>query len=102
MKRRWHSNQRSRISGVDLLIEDGTKVPGDLRLMVRGSDGMWRAVDMALAFYLVDFFTENEDNIRLHRGHWRQNGQRYFLSKCIQAIRLGWRNVADEIERQRA
>jgi hypothetical protein len=90
------------ISGIDLMIEEGTKAPGDLRVLARGSDGQWRPVHMALALYLVDFFTENEEHLRTHRGHWRQNGDTYFLRKCIQAVRHGWRSVAEEIRRQRA
>jgi len=56
---------------------------------------------MEMAFFLVDFFTENEQARRQHMGHWVQNGDRYFLSKCIEAVRHGWRKAADELKRQR-
>lgn len=89
------------ISGIDLRISQGSKSPDDLRCDARGSDGQWRPVHMALGLFLVDFFTENEEHLREHRGHWRQNGDTYFLRKCVMAVREGWRAVAEEIERQR-
>jgi hypothetical protein len=89
------------IDGIDLTTSQGDKFPGDLKLRVRGSDGQWRDVHMALALYLVDFFTENERERRPHMGYWTQNGDTYFVRECIAAVRDGWRSVAERIERQR-
>ena len=86
--------------GIDLRIVKGKKSPDDLRIDLR--DGpLWRPIPMAVAFVLVDFFTENERELRRYRGHWVQNGDRYFLSKCIDAVRHGWRHVVEELNRHR-
>ena len=90
----------STVSGIDLRITRGSKAPGDLRLESLTVEG-WRPVEMALAFYTVDFFTENEDYLRQFRPFWKQNGQRYFLNECVAAVRDGWEPTAARIERQR-
>jgi len=56
---------------------------------------------MELAFALIDFFAENEDHLRGQRSYWKQNGQRYFISACINAVRHGWRGESARLERQR-
>lgn len=89
------------VSGIDLRISQGAKAPDDLRCDAR-IGGRWIPLKMELVFFLVDFFSENEQALAAHRSWWRQNGDRYFLSKCIDAVRRGWRAVAAEIEEQRA
>lgn len=98
--RRWKPDRMYNVSGIDLRIAEGIKSPEDLRLEVLTSDG-WRPVDMALPFFMVDFFTENERYLNPYRGHWRANGDSYFMRKCIEAWKKGWRVPTDEIERQR-
>jgi hypothetical protein len=88
------------VQGIDLRITEGTKAPGDLRLEAR-IGGQWVPLKMDLALFMVDFFAENERHIQPFRPYWRQNGDRYFLSKCVEAVRDGWRKVAAETERQR-
>jgi len=89
------------IDGIDLITSQGSKFPGDLRLDVRGTDGQWRPVTMAMAFFLIDFFTENEQERGQYEGHWRRNGDMYFIDACIGAVRDGWRAAADKVRRQR-
>lgn len=100
MPRRWRANERYHVSGVDLRISRGKKAPDDLRVDVWDGD-TWIPVGMDLVFFLVDFFAENEDYLRNYRSHWKQNGQRYFLSQCISAVRNGWRVPSALIRRQR-
>lgn len=88
------------VSGIDLRISQGTKAPDDLRVEARLA-GRWVPLKMELAFFLVDFFAENERHLQPFRPHWRQNGDRYFLSKCIEAYKRGWRVVADELDNYR-
>lgn len=89
------------LQGIDLRIVEGRKFPGDLRLE-HYANGSWQPTKMEIAFFLVDFFAENEDVRRHYMGEsWRENGQRYFMKKCWAAVRNGWRSVAAEIERQR-
>lgn len=95
--RRWKAETRVNVKGVDLRISQGTKGPEDLR-MEMWHQGRWVPVHMALALAMVDFFAENERHLQDWRPHWRQNGDRYFLSKCVQATVRGWRAVADELD----
>lgn len=88
------------VDGIDLITTPGTKFPGDLRLMVRGTDGQWRPVHMAFAFYLIDFFSENERE-RTQYMEWRRNGDEFFMAACWDAVRRGWRAAADRLQRQR-
>lgn len=89
------------IDGIDLRIAQGDKFPGDLVMWARGSDGQWRMVHMTLAFFLVDFLADNEDRRTPYVSYWRQNGQRYFLSACVDAVRHGWQKAAQKVARQR-
>lgn len=99
MARRWTTG-RHKVSGVPMRVVEGAKVPGDLRL--EWWDGRyWVPVKMELAFFLVDFFTENEQHIKQYRSWWRQNGDRYFLDQCVAAVRDGWQAAADRVRRQR-
>ncbi len=88
------------IQGIDLRIVQGRKFPGDLRLEHRvGSQ--WVPTEMQLALFLVDFFAENERARQPYVSYWRENGDTYFITECIQAVKVGWRVVADRIRRQR-
>jgi hypothetical protein len=101
MSRRWSAGKELRVSGLPLRTRQGDKFPGDLRLDGY-IEGAWVPVKMELAFALCDFFAENEDEMRRYRSYWRQNGQRYFMAACVDAIRDGWEPAAAKIERQRA
>ena len=98
---RWQPDMTYTIDGIDLRISQGDKFPGDLVLWARGSDGQWRKVKMTLAFFLVDFLSDNEDRRREHVPFWRQNGQSYFLKACVDAARSGWRKASEKVARQR-
>lgn len=56
---------------------------------------------MAVAFYLVDFFTENEGYLNPYRPNWRRSGEAYFLDECHAAARDGWQAPARRIVEQR-
>jgi hypothetical protein len=101
VKRRFSPNDRFYISGIDLRITEGSKCPGDLRLEVWTADERWRPLEMGFTFLTVDFFAENEKNRQQYESFWRQNGDRYFIDRCIAAWRHGWRAVVDELERQK-
>lgn len=100
--RRWEPNKTYRVNGLQLRVVPGRKFAGDLRLDAF-IGGEWRNVEMALAFFMVDFLAENEQ-ARYHADPklgWRQNGDRYFLSKCIAAVRDGWVSVTAELDGHR-
>lgn len=88
------------IQGIDLRIRDGKKFPGDLVVQHRVGT-TWHDTRMELALFLVDFFAENERARQPYVSYWRENGDTYFITECIQAVKLGWRVVADRIRRQR-
>lgn len=88
------------VKGIDLRIAQGSKGPDDLRMDL-WHQGRWVPVHMALVFAMVDFFAENERLLQPVRPNWRENGDRYFLSKVIDAHRRGWRAVADELDNYR-
>lgn len=95
-QRRWKADVTYNVSGIDLRISQGSKGDDDLRLDARVA-GRWRAVDMELVFFLIDFFTENEKAIE--RSYWKENGDRYFVAQCLDAWRSGWRVPADRLRR---
>ncbi len=102
LPRRWAAGISNVVSGIEFSVKEGNKFPGDLRLEAYSvRDRRWVPVDMAVAFYLVDFLTENEEARREYMGHWRQNGDMYFMRSCVTAVREGWRVAADEVTAQR-
>lgn len=101
--RRWKAGMSNTVSGVEFRVTEGKKFPGDLRLDVYSCrDRRWVPVEMPLAFYLCDFLTENEQARRDYMGHWRQNGDMYFMRACVGAVKHGWRFAADLLKEQRA
>ena len=99
-QRRWEAGRRYDLSGLRLRTMPGEKFPGDIRLDVWTGQG-WRAVEMALGFFLVDFFTENEQERKAFMDGWRFNGDVYYLDRCYAAVRDGWIIEAERIKRQR-
>ena len=99
---RWKASGRLyQISDLLFRVQPGAKGEGDVKLQVL-ANGAWRDVKMELAFFLVDFFTSNEDTLSANRPHWRQSGPAYFLKECVRASREGWEAPARAIVRQRA
>ena len=99
-ERRWEAGFRDDVSGLTLRTVPGKKFPGDLKLEV-WTGTTWYPVKMELAFYLADFFTENEQERKAHMNFWRLNGDYYFMKRLFGAVKNGWRVEADRIEQQR-
>ncbi len=97
----WLVDSPFNVDGLEFVVRNGDKFPGDLVLWVRGSDGRWRMAHMSLPFMMIDFMADNEDRRRHHVSYWRENGQRYFLAACIDAVQHGWREATEKIVRQR-
>lgn len=89
--RRWQEGDSVEVSGVAFRIVLGRKwAPNggqDLRLETLTAAG-WRPVDMALGFFLADFFGENED-VLYPPGDGNKGGRMY-LGRCSVAYRDGW------------
>lgn len=92
---------RGTVSGIDLRIVQGSKAPDDLRLDAH-INGEWVPLRMELAFFLVDFFAENEQALKAHRSFWKENGDAYFMKHVIQAWKEGWKVPAMAVRNQRA
>lgn len=88
------------IKGIDLRITEGKKFPGDL-VLEQWNGLSWVAIPFDVTFLQVDFFSENERLRAEYEDGWVQNGDRYFWSQCMDAVRHGWRHAADKLARQR-
>ena len=53
---------------------------------------------MSLVFFLVDFFTYNEDLRYEHEPTWKFHGGHFFLTMCHEASHRGWK-YADQAVR---
>lgn len=82
--------------GIHFRIENGKKMPGDLRLDWYTTNG-WTAVTFEPVFFMTDFLYENED--WLHPRP-REKGGEYLFQGLRRAIKHGhasaWRYVEAE------
>jgi hypothetical protein len=100
--RRWQEGEPFE-TGDGLLwrVARGQKTPGDLVLLVRGTQ-RWNKIKMATGLLIADFMTENEDVLR-DEGYFppSADGGRYYLRHLEMAARHGWRAVAEKLEAER-
>lgn len=61
----------------------------------------WCPVKMSQVFLMASFIAENERERQNYVSFWKENGDTYFVKHIIEAIRNGWKPVADRVERQR-
>lgn len=99
MNRRWTAGTTANVSGIWFRVVTGKKENGDLRLEWRVA-GEWRAVEMAAAFLMTDFFVENEEHLRQYRPHWRQTGADYFFGFLKEAVANGWSEAQAHLKDQ--
>lgn len=100
MARRWTAGSSATISGLEFRVVDGNKEPGDLRVEWRTATG-WQPVEMAAAFYLVDFFVDNEDHLKQFRPHWTETAADFFFGHLWMAVKKGWTEARDTVVRDR-
>lgn len=87
---RFYPGQREVVNGRLYIIEQGEKTSNDLRLVYANGD----PIKMELTFFLIDFFTYNEDRRYEHEPSWRFGGGDYFMTMCAHAYRHGWQRAA--------
>lgn len=89
------------VGGIDLTTVRGSKFPGDVKLLHRTSGGIQVATPFALAYVLVDMFSENEEARADHEETWRWHGDTYFADGLKLAIAEGWEPAARLLRSQR-
>jgi hypothetical protein len=96
--RRFHTEWRDEVSGIELRAVRGHKAPDDLRLewWIEGSG--WRAVEMRAAAIMCDFFAENEDVLYPPPAR----GKNYFLGYIHDATNRGYFDADLKLKREKS
>lgn len=93
----WTPGRRYEVDGVQFYVDNGRKGShGEPDLVLRHADG--RPVSMALAFFLVDFFSMDEDR----RYPPPAKGWRKFFAALHTARKHGWYWAQAELDAERA
>ena len=87
--------QRGKLNGIEWLVGQGRKAPGDLTLVIRSPN--FRLVPMALVGLCTEFFCENEDRLYPPPAL----GGRRFLNYLEGSVVLGWELAASALADER-
>jgi hypothetical protein len=98
--RRWKAGDRYEFNGITVAIYPGDKGPGDL-VAKWWTGSRWLPIPMSFGQFLADFFSENEKVLAEQRGHWRFNGDTYYLRSLHEAVKRGWQVPAGRTAAQR-
>lgn len=103
--RRWTAGASHDFDGITGAIypaPGGGKFDGDLVLrLICQECGHDFQPKFELAFFMCDFFADNEEERSKHEPGWRFHGDTFFMRALAEAIRSGWRGAAERVRRQR-